>query len=131
MKIVIFHKTWFRAVASVFIVGALLILTACDEDVRVRSVSVGSSIYQPYDYYYYPTTRVYFNISTGDYFYPDRDRWARGRSLPPRYRVNDNDRVTIRIKSKDQPYIYHNEHRARYVPRREYRRDYRKDYRRR
>ena len=120
------QKPLLKTVSAVFVVGALLGLTACDDDVRVRSVSVGSSIYQPYDYYYYPTARVYFNISTGDYFYPDRDRWVRGRSLPSHYRVNDNDRVSIRIKSKDQPYMYQNEHRAKYAPRSNNRRDKRR-----
>lgn len=123
MKNLNLKKPSLKSVAAVFVVGALLGLTACD-DVRVRSVAVGSSYYQPYDYYYYPNTRIYFNISTGYYYYPDRDRWVRIKRLPPRYRLNHNDRVTIRIKSKDQPYLYHKEHRARYAPRRQYRRDY-------
>ena len=123
-----FRKIWLKTFAGVFILGSLISLTACDDDVRVRSVSVGSSYYHPYDYYYYPNTRIYFNISTGYYYYPDRDRWVRIKRLPPRYRLNNNDRVTVRIKSKDQPYLYHNQHRAKYVPRRDYRKNDRRDW---
>ncbi len=127
-KKLILSKPRLKIAAGVFVVGSLLGLSGCDDDVRVRSVSVGSSYYQPYDYYYYPNTRIYLNISTGYYYYPDRDRWVRIKRLPPRYRLNHNDRVTIRIKFKDQPYLYHKQHRAKYAPRRDYRNNNRRDW---
>ena len=101
------------ALIAVFTLG----LSGCDDDVRVRSASYGSSYYQPYDYYYYPDSYVYFNISTRDYYYYDRDRWVRNRVLPRHYHLNDRGRVKIRDKSRDQPYLRHNEHRTRYAPR--------------
>ncbi len=131
------QKPWLKRFGGAALVGALMLgISGCDDDVRVRSASYGSSYYQPYDYYYYPDSYVYFNISTRDYYYYDRDRWIRNRVLPRHYHLKDRDRVKIRIKSKDKPYLRHHEHRSKYGPRRDYKRDdrrkdrdYRRDYR--
>ncbi|KAG1651203.1 hypothetical protein GQR58_027344 [Nymphon striatum] len=66
-------------------------------------------------------TRIYLNIATGYYFYPYKNRWRKVRSLPRSYHLNHHDRVTIRIKSKDRPYVRHHVHRTKYAPRRYYR----------
>lgn len=124
MKILFFRKPWIRRLSGAFLVVSLVLgITGCDDDVRVKSTSYGSSYYAPYDYYYYPYSRVYFNISTGYYFYHDHDRWRRTRTLPRHYRLDHRDRVKIRVKSKDRPYIRYNEHRAKYGPRKRFDRD--------
>ncbi|GAA0406081.1 hypothetical protein GCM10009133_13410 [Cocleimonas flava] len=115
---------WFKSLSTTLLAVILLFgVTACD-DTTVRSPSYGSSYYQPYDYYYYPQSRIYLNISTGYYFYPYKNRWRKVRSLPRSYHLDRRDRVKIRIKSKDRPYARHSEHRKKYVPRR-YNRDQR------
>ncbi len=118
-----------KAISGALVGGAVMAtvtvgISGCDHDVRARSVSYGSSYYQPYDYYYYPSSRIYFNIVTGLYYYPDGDRWRQIRTLPPRYYLDSRDRVNIRIKSKDRPYLMHHEHRVKYAPRTKYKRDY-------
>lgn len=69
-----------------------------------------------YDYYYYPGVRVYFQFSTGYYFYYSRNRWIRTRVLPPHIHLDPWDRVTLRLKS-DKPYLKHKEHIHKYQPR--------------
>ena len=70
MKQLNFGKSALRALGGVLVAGTLMVgLSGCDDDV-VRSPSYGSSYYHPYDYYYYPSTRIYFNITTGYYYYP-------------------------------------------------------------
>ena len=113
---------WFKSLSTTLLAVVLLTgMTACEET-KVRSPSYGSSYYQPYDYYYYPESRIYLNISTGYYFYPYKNRWRKVRSLPRSYHLDRRDRVKIRIKSKDRPYTRHSEHRTKYAPRR-YNRD--------
>ena len=70
----------------------------------------------PYDYFYYPGAQVYFNISTGYYWYPDRGRWVRSYQLPPRLVVLPRDRVRIRV-DRDEPWRHHQEHVQQYRPR--------------
>lgn len=114
-------KKWFKSLAGGILAVVLLGgMTGCEET-TVRSSSYGSSYYQPYDYYYYPQSRIYLNIATGYYFYPYKNRWRKVRSLPRSYHLNHHDRVTIRIKSKDRPYARHHVHRTKYAPRRYYR----------
>lgn len=72
--------------------------------------------YYPYDYYYYPGVRVYFQYSTGFYFYINNGIWIRNRVLPPRFRLNVRDRVIIRSKSV-KPYLQNKTHIDKYRPR--------------
>lgn len=113
---------WFKSLsATILAVAVLGGLAGCTET-TVRSTSYGSSYYQPYDYYYYPQSRIYLNISTGYYFYPYNNHWRKVRSLPRNYHFDNRHRVKIRIKSRDRPYVRHSEHRTKYAPRR-YNRD--------
>lgn len=68
-----------------------------------------------YDYYFYPSARVYFQFSTGFYYYYYRDRWIRTKVLPPHIHVNPWERVTIRVDS-DKPYLNYREHVKKYPP---------------
>ena len=73
----------------------------------------------PYGYYYYPSVRVYFRYSTGYYYYPYGSNWIKTRRLPPKYRLDQRDRVIIRIEN-DKPYARHPQHREKYRPHPDY-----------
>ena len=79
--------------------------------------------HRTHDYYYYPKSRVYYNQASGHYYYPERNKWKRIKKLPSRYRLNHKERVKVKVKSKDRPYLRHNEHRTRYAPRTKYKND--------
>ncbi len=68
-----------------------------------------------YDYYYYPSVRVYFQFTSGFYYYHDHQRWVQTRVLPPHIHIDTRDRVRIRIDS-DRPYVKHKEHHRIYKP---------------
>ncbi|WP_455206919.1 hypothetical protein [Kaarinaea lacus] len=78
--------------------------------------------YHPYDYYYYPSVGIYFRYSTGYYYYPSGTVWIKTRQLPPRYRLDEHDRVVIHIEN-DKPYERHHQHEEKYRPRPDYRPD--------
>ncbi len=69
--------------------------------------------YYPYGYYYYPGVQVYFQYSTGFYFYLSNNVWIRSRILPPHFRLNIRDRVPLHIES-DKPYLKNPLHRKKY-----------------
>lgn len=73
-------------------------------------------IYYPYGYYYYPGVSVYFQYSTGFYFYINDGIWIRSRILPAHFRLNVHDRVIIRSKS-EKPYLQNKTHIEKYRPR--------------
>jgi len=77
------------------------------------------SHYHPYDYYYYPSIGIYYRYSTGYYYYPSGSVWIKTRKLPPRYQLDQRDRVMIRIDN-DQPYQKHHQHQEKYRPRPDY-----------
>ena len=68
-----------------------------------------------YDYYYYPSARVYFNISTGYYHYFSDGSWIRAKTLPPKVRLDPRDRHTLKTKERD-PYTRNQVYRSRYKP---------------
>ncbi len=80
------------------------------------------SHYHPYDYYYYPSVGIYFRYSTGYYYYPSGSVWIKTRKLPPRYRLDQHDRIIIRMDN-DKPYKNHYQHQERYRSRPDYRPD--------
>ena len=121
-------KPWIKVTAGALLAGSLVTgISGCDDGVRVKSVSYGSSYYDPFDYYYYPYSRIYFSISTGHYYYPEGNRWLKVRTLPSRYYLDRRDRVTLKIKTKDQPYLWHKQHRVRHTARPNYRIDRNRD----
>lgn len=97
--------------------GLIVAFSACVYDPRYPGPRY-HPYYYPfyYDYYYYPGVRVYFQFSTGYYFYFSRNRWVRTRVLPPHIHLRSADRVKIRIDS-DKPYLRHREHARRYPSR--------------
>ena len=78
------------------------------------------SVYYPYGYYYYPSVRVYFQYSTGFYFYLSKNNvWIRTKVLPPYIRLSASERVHIDVRGT-KPYIYHKQHTEQYRPRPDY-----------
>lgn len=68
-----------------------------------------------YDYHYYPSTGIYFNVYSGRYYYRSRNRWIQARVLPPHIYIGPRERIHLRIWS-DQPYRNYNLHRQRFRP---------------
>ena len=61
MKNLILQKVSLKHMGGLALIAAFTLgLSGCDDDVRVRSASYGSSYYQPYDYYYYPDSYCVF-----------------------------------------------------------------------
>jgi hypothetical protein len=74
--------------------------------------------FYPYDYYYYPSVRIYYQISTGFYYYPSGRKWIRAKVLPPHFHLDPRDRVHLKIE-KGEPYEKHRVHREKYKSRRD------------
>lgn len=94
-----------------------IFLTACVYD-PVYYGPPSYTQYHPYyyDYYFYPTARVYFQFTTGYYFYWLDGRWVKSRVLPPQIHLSLFDRVRIKIQ-EDNPYTKFDEHIRLYKPR--------------
>lgn len=75
-----------------------------------------------YDYYYYPHAQVYFQFTTGVYYYLDGGIWIRTKVLPAHIHIDVSNRVRIRVES-DKPYLKHAEHVRIYRPKPNYRVD--------
>ena len=54
-------------------------------------------------YYYYPSSNVYYNISTGDYWYynPGSTAWITVRSLPSGITITRTPRYIVYYNGKD------------------------------
>ena len=74
-----------------------------------------------YDYHFYPSTGVYFNVYSGRYYYRFGGRWVNARSLPSHIYIGPGDRIHTRIWS-DRPYLHRDLHRKRFRPHPYYRR---------
>ncbi len=128
MKKLFLDKSMAKLIGGGLLAATMLgAFTGCSNDNTVVRAASPAPYYYPYDYYYYPYSRVYFSISTGYYYYPDGTNWIKVRVLPSRFYLDTRDRVTVKIKSNDRPYVYHNAHRQRYVPRPTYRVDRSRD----
>lgn len=108
-------------VANWLITVLILISGACAYD----PVYYGPPPYpefQPhyYDYYFYPSASVYFQFSSGNYYYRDRGVWVRSRALPPNIQIDAKDRVRIRVDD-NKPNIKYEDHLRQYKPRPDYR----------
>jgi hypothetical protein len=68
-----------------------------------------------YDYYFYPSVGVYFNIHSGYYYYRSGGRWVHTLILPPTIRLDQKDRHSFRSK-EPEPFRNDREHRDRFKP---------------
>ena len=66
-------------------------------------------------YQYYPDARVYFDVGSGRYFYPDGSSWRVSVSPPSSLRVRLGSSVFIDMDS-DRPYLKNSEHVGKYPP---------------
>jgi len=82
----------------------------------------------PYNYYYYPSAGVYYELHSGEYWYPHRGEWQRDRALPPEYHLRRDDRVDLRARDS-RPWEHHDEHANQYQPHPGFRPDPRGDQR--
>jgi hypothetical protein len=68
-----------------------------------------------YDYYYYPSVGVYFDIYSGNYYYRSGDRWAHSPALPPTIHLDQRDRHRFESRER-KPYHNDQQHRERFKP---------------
>lgn len=106
--------------------GLVMGLSACVFDPYYDGPGPGHHTYYPYyypfyyDYYFYPSVQVYFNFSTGFYYYLSGKRWIRTKNLPAHIRLDSRERFTTRIEG-DKPYLENDKHIQQYKPRPDYR----------
>ncbi len=97
-------------------IAAALLLDAC---VVVRTTPHSGAymgVRGAYHYwYYYPDSRVYYEITEHYYYYPYGGTWRRAKRLPHGWVLHDRDRVRMRIAGL--PYLRHAEHRRSYPAR--------------
>ena len=112
--------------AAVLLAGILILITGCNT-MRVYGHyhSPGPPVYkktqpgppphapahgyrakQQYQYRYYPSTQVYFDITRKYYFYQVGGRWQKSTRLPVTYHIRHDQYVTIRMET-DKPYKKH------------------------
>ena len=110
-------KSIITVTGLVLLSGTALIGSGCSDGYYAAPApTYRTAYYYPYDYYYYPSVRVYFNISSGYYYYPDGVSWVKVRTLPSRFLLDSRSRVKVVVNS-DKPYISHNAHKERYTVR--------------
>lgn len=106
--------------------GLVMGLSACVYDPYYHGPGPVRHTYYPYfypfyyDYYFYPSVQVYFNFSTGYYYYLSGKRWIRTRVLPPHIHLDSRERVTTRVEG-DKPYLKNKQHLQQFKPRPNYR----------
>lgn len=66
-----------------------------------------------YDYHYYPSVGVYFNLYSGRYYYRSGATWVNVRTLPSHVHISPQDRINLRIWS-NKPYSHYDDHRKHY-----------------
>jgi hypothetical protein len=114
---------WRVSLISVLAAG----ITGCTTHYRDGPPVYSSAYYHyPYRYHYYPSSSVYFHLSSGDYYYRDTHHWKRVKKLPPKYHLDHHDRVPLWIDA-DKPHAKHKEHHRKYKPKSHYRRDTERD----
>jgi hypothetical protein len=115
--------SWWMVLGAVLVTGT----GGCTAYYRDGPPVYRSEYYHhPYRYHYYPSTRVYFHISSGHYYYRDHDHWKRVRELPPKYRLDRRDRVRLWVDG-DKPHSRHREHDGKYRPNPHYKHDMKRD----
>ncbi|MFC1820038.1 hypothetical protein ACFLZG_03000, partial [Thermodesulfobacteriota bacterium] len=66
-----------------------------------------------YEYHYYPSTGVYFDVNRKIYFYFVNGRWQISVTLPGGTRLGYDDPVTINMNNY-RPYMKYHEHKQKY-----------------
>jgi hypothetical protein len=74
------------------------------EEQRREAKKEGYDKHQPYEYRYYPSQRVYYDVNRNVYFYLQGEKWRVSGNLPGRFRLSYQDYVTIHMDN-DRPYM--------------------------
>lgn len=112
-------ELWYLVLGVVLLTG----IAGCTAYYRDGPPVYSSAYYQhPYHYHYYPSTRVYFHISSGHYYYRDGDHWKRVRELPTKYRLDRRERVRLWIDD-DKPHSRYKQHSEKYRPKTHHKHD--------
>jgi len=97
---------------AVLVFSFTFLLSSC---MLRRGVVVGSRPGGPqvrYQYWYYPSFQVYFDVERKVYYYPENGGWHQSPNLPPRY-SGTSSHVTVEADS-DKPYTDFEKHKMRY-----------------
>jgi hypothetical protein len=68
-----------------------------------------------YQYYYYPSASVYFDVGRRLYFFYQNDQWRVSASLPVGIRIVAGEYVVLEMDT-DKPYQFHSDVTKRYPP---------------
>lgn len=68
-----------------------------------------------YQYRYYPSLGIYYDINRGIYFYIESGVWISSPNPPINFRVGVQDFIVIDLDT-DKPYKYYNQHKKQYPP---------------
>lgn len=68
-----------------------------------------------YEYRYYPSVGIYYDINRGIYFYAESGIWKSSNALPPNITVSLGDYVVVDLDT-DKPYKYYKQHKKQYPP---------------
>jgi len=119
-----------RAAMAALFAAVMTLASGCAYDTYRPGPYARSSVYyRPaylYDYHYYPSTRVYFHVYSGYYYYRPYNTWLRVRKLPPHIYLGPGDRIHLRIRVA-KPYLGHDIHRKRFRSHPRYRHDRARD----
>ncbi|HPU46283.1 MAG TPA: hypothetical protein PLQ91_01465 [Bacteroidales bacterium] len=66
-----------------------------------------------YQYRYYPSLGIYYDINRGIYFYLESGIWKSSNALPSNITISLKDYVVLDLDT-DKPYKYYNKHKKQY-----------------
>ena len=68
-----------------------------------------------YNYRYYPSCSVYFDLNRSIYFYLEGDNWRASVELPNHLRIRLGEYVVVEMDT-DKPYLEYQNHKNKYPP---------------
>jgi len=75
----------------------------------------GPTGYDHADYYYFPDTDIYYDISGKRFIYMDRGRWSFATTLPRKYRSTDLYHSYKVVLNERKPYLHNDANRVKYA----------------
>ena len=82
---------------------ALLLMLICGGMLSASAQTTSVTDSTTHHYYYYPSSNVYFDQASGDYWYWDKgsSQWQMNHTLPSNITVTETDRYSIPYKGND------------------------------
>ena len=68
-----------------------------------------------HNYYYYPSSGIYFDTGRNVYFYLSGDKWQMSASLPGSIEIEVGSHVKLELET-GTPYVYNDSHKKKYPP---------------